>query len=817
MPRKKILKTQAEKLAEGFFPVDETTLKHTIEKPYKKIDMKPLETIEKSYKKIGVRSLETIEKLNKKLDRKSLETIEKKGKKKPVKKRVNLKKKSIKKEFKIPKITLKPEGYELIITEKPQAALKIASALGKISKKIVKGVPYYKVNRPGKSEGIIVACAVGHLFSLSQDKPGARIPEFNISWKPNSFVKKKDFSKKYYDVLAKLAKQAGSLTVATDYDVEGEVIGLNVVRYLAGQSDSARMKFSTLTEKEINKAYEEKSKTLDWGQAIAGETRHFLDWYYGINLSRSLMDAIKTTGRFRIMSIGRVQGPSLKLIVKKEKQILSFKPEEYWQVLMKLGRHKISLLHNKDIFKKEELEKFNDLEGKVAVVQTKKTLKNLPPNPPFNLTMLQVEAYRLHGMKPSKTLQLAQALYLNGLISYPRTSSQKLPIEINYKEILKKISKVYKVENLISRDKPLEGGKSDPAHPSIHPTGEVPRAISEDEKKIYNLISKRFLALFMEDAIVENKNIKAVYNDLVFNARGSEIKKESWLGIYPSTTKENKIPDIDGEIEIEKVKFEEKETQSPKRFSPASIISELEKRNLGTKATRSSILETLYKRDYIKDTSIKATPLGISMIDTLEKYSPIITDLELTREFERDMETLRESKKDFEVLEKSILEKAQSSIKKISEQFKEKEKDIGKELLQANLQFREQQREENKLNICPKCKKNSLEIKYSPKTKRYFIACDGFPDCKNTFSLPPKGLMKPAGQKNNCEKCGFPKIMAINRGRRPWIFCFNPECEINRQRIEIGMIKFGYDPKKILKTSKLLEQVKTQTNLGKWF
>jgi len=173
------------------------------------------------------------------------------------------------------------------------------------------------------------------------------------------------------------------------------------------------------------------------------------------------------------------------------------------------------------------------------------------------------------------------------------------------------------------------------------------------------------------------------------------------------------------------------------------------------------------------------------MIDTLEKYSPIIVDSELTRKFERDMETLRESKKDFEILEKSILERAQVSIKKISEQFKEHEENIGKELLQANLQFREQQREENKLNVCPKCETGFLEVKYSPKTKRYFVACDGFPDCKNTFSLPPKGLMKKAtGKSSVCEKCGFPKIMAINRGRRPWIFCFNPECETNKERIE---------------------------------
>ena len=170
------------------------------------------------------------------------------------------------------------------------------------------------------------------------------------------------------------------------------------------------------------------------------------------------------------------------------------------------------------------------------------------------------------------------------------------------------------------------------------------------------------------------------------------------------------------------------------------------------------------------------------MIDTLEKYSPIITSSELTRAFEREMDSLRGAEKDFEILEKSILKKAQSSITKIAQQFKDQEENIGKELLRANNLFRENQREENKLNICPKCKKGSLEIKYSRKTKRYFIACDGYPDCKNTFSLPPRGIMKKA--KGNCEKCGFPRIMAITRGRRPWIFCFNSECETNKERIE---------------------------------
>ena len=200
--------------------------------------------------------------------------------------------------------------------------MKIADALGRSEKRNLHGVPYYEVLRNGKK--IVVACAVGHLFTLSQNQKGSGYPIFDISWMPNYTVRKADFTKKYYDTLLSLAKNAGTITVATDYDIEGEVIGLNVVRFICSQKDASRMKFSTLTSNELNQAYEKKSPSVNWGQAIAGETRHYLDWFYGINLSRALMNSIREAGRFKIMSIGRVQGPTLNLIVQKEKETISY-------------------------------------------------------------------------------------------------------------------------------------------------------------------------------------------------------------------------------------------------------------------------------------------------------------------------------------------------------------------------------------------------------------------------------------------------------------------------------------------------------------
>jgi len=756
--RKKKQKPAEQVTAEEYFPVNEGDVKYAIEKAYK-----PLET-----EFIQTPMMKPQKERKKKISRK----IVKKSK-------FSKSSKSLK-EYKTPKISLKKDGYELIITEKPQAAMKIAAALGRSEKKNVYGIPYYEVIR--NKAKIIVACAVGHLFSLNQNKGNSGYPVFDISWMPNYMIRKADFTKRYYDLLLSLAKNAGTLTVATDYDVEGEVIGLNVVRFICNQKDANRMKFSTLTSNELNQAYERKSPSIDWGQAIAGETRHYLDWFYGINLSRALMNSIREAGRFKIMSIGRVQGPALNFIVEREKKILEFKPQKYWQVFIKVkNSHEIELKYNKDIFNKKELEQFENLFGKIAIASTVKKEELLPPNPPFDLTSLQMEAYRLHGLVPSRTLQVAQSLYLAGLISYPRTSSQKLPDSINYREILSRIMKQYKAENLVKRIKPVEGKKSDPAHPSIYPTGEFQHLTGEEEK-IYNLIARRFLSLFCEDAVIDNKTITAKYENLIFFTKGSEVRKKAWLEIYPYKIKETELPDLSGEVTITNVRKEEKETQPPKRYSPASIVFELEKRNLGTKATRASIIETLYDRGYIKERSIEATPLGISLISTLEKYSPVIIDENLTRKFEKEMDAILQSKKNFEEKEKKVIEEAKETIVAISKDFEKNKEEIGKELVSAEMEIQKQNKEENKLIQCPVCKKGTLAITYSRKNRKYFVACNAYPECRNTYSLPPNSLIKKSDK--TCKECGFPMLISIRKGKRPWEFCFNKDCPTNKKRLE---------------------------------
>ncbi len=224
----------------------------------------------------------------------------------------------------------------LIICEKPSSAKKIAEALadsGLTKEVYMRKVPFYKLKHKG--EDITVVCAVGHLYTVAEkDKKGWTYPVFGVEWKASFDVNKGSaFTKPYLQLIKREAKGKDTIVVACDYDVEGEVIGFNVVKYAGGKDDAKRMKFSTTTKADLRKAYENLLDHLDHGQAEAGVTRHELDWLFGINLSRALTLSVKhATGVFKILSSGRVQGPALKTLAEREKEIQAFVPVPYWEL-----------------------------------------------------------------------------------------------------------------------------------------------------------------------------------------------------------------------------------------------------------------------------------------------------------------------------------------------------------------------------------------------------------------------------------------------------------------------------------------------------
>lgn len=585
---------------------------------------------------------------------------------------------------------------ELIITEKPSSAQKVATALADTQpvKKKSKQSSYFEITHKGTK--IFVTSAVGHLYTLQENEKSWNYPSFDIHWVA-SFETNKDltYTKDYVQTIAMLAKKADTFTIACDYDVEGEVIGYNVLRFACKQKDAHRMKFSTLTKGDLIESYETKLPHIDWGQAYAGETRHKLDWFYGINVSRALTASVKAAGSFHIMSAGRVQGPALKMLVDREKEIQAFVPVPYWEVSLD-GKYNTSMVeahHTKGkIFEKPVVEQIikNTKDQKTAsITDVKRTQRKQAPPTPFNLTDLQSEAYALFKITPKHTLQIAQALYVQGITSYPRTSSQQLDPKLGFKKILTDLSKQAIYKPLTSKLlkfpqlKPNNGKKTDPAHPSIYPTGQVPKGLEGRDQKIYDLIVKRFMAAFASPALRETMTVSIDVNKEPFALKGTRTLEENWHEFYKPYLKVDDVilPDMkQGEtIDIDKITKHDKETQPPKRFNQSSIIKELEKRNLGTKATRADILERLFQRGYIEGVKITVTQLGIETIDVLEKHATDIVNEQLTAEFEEGMEQIRQGK----TTPDKILSKAQSHLIKLLKEFKGKEKEIGEDLIKS--------------------------------------------------------------------------------------------------------------------------------------
>ncbi len=566
---------------------------------------------------------------------------------------------------------------KVIIAEKPKAASKIAYALKA------------KPKRKGKvtifeGEKLIIVPSVGHIFTLAEKNQSFDYPVFDIEWKPVFEVNKTSyFAKPYFAVIKNILKEAEELIVATDFDTEGTLIGYNIFRFLSefSENEVKRMKFSTLTSKELQQAYENLID-FDKGNAYAGELRHKLDWIYGINLSRALMKSLATQNIRRVMSIGRVQGPTLALVAKKEKEIEEFVPKPYFELWIKIKNTNFEYEKN-PIEEEEEALKLKDKVGKEAkVIEYSKEIKKVPPFPPFDLTSLQVEAAKYLRFSPSKTLKIAQSLYESGYISYPRTSSQKLPPSIGYKRIIEKLAKYYKeAEKLLEKPylKPIEGKKDDPAHPAIYPTGNMGK-MEEEEKKLFELIVRRFISVFYDFMEKEEIRAKVESNDLLFKAKGQKIKSKGWLEVYNYYKFEEKEIDEfkEGELEkISKVELKKKKTKPPKRYTSSSLITELERKSLGTKATRSHIIDTLFRRQYFEGGSIKLTEFGGAVYRTLKKYVPKILDEKLTREIEEDMEKVSNLKLNANV----VFEKGKKTLEEILKEFKENEEKIGEELL----------------------------------------------------------------------------------------------------------------------------------------
>jgi DNA topoisomerase-1 len=667
----------------------------------------------------------------------------------------------------------------LIIAEKPSVALRIAIALGNGQHKSVRNgrITYYTM--PYGDDEIYVAAAVGHLFTIRQKGKERAYPITEIEWAPSYLTNKRaEYTKEYLFTLKKLAQECGMFINACDYDIEGTVIGTNIIKELSGLqaeaigSVSKRMKFSTTTPKDLLDSFGSLLPP-DINNFYAGEARHMLDWLWGINLSRALTSALSISGQYKQLSIGRVQGPALGLLAKREKEIASFKPEPYWNVLAYSGEFEF-VNSRGNIFAKPEAESAfaaaNSGRDNAVVSEATSAEQLRRPYPPFDLTSLQLEASRVFGFDPSATLAMAQSLYERSFISYPRTSSQKLPRTLGLPRIIADLGKNPAYSSISAeiaakgRFSPAEGQKEDEAHPAIFPTGVMPKGITGPEEKLYDLIARRFLSCFGEYAKVNNFSLEISIGGEKFEGKGSKVVYPGWLDYYKyAKIKERDLPSLEKgqHVDITDIKMPELQTAPPKRFTKAGLISELEKHNLGTKATRAAIIDTLFKRNYIEGSSIRVTEFGMTVYDALEKNCSMIVDEDTTTKLEKDMDLISKGK----MSESEVLKNGKEMLLAAIETFNSNKEKISEEM-------KESFKSANVLGKCPK-DGGDLVIKRSFRGKQ-FVACSNYPKCTNTYPLPQNAKILPTG--NVCEFCHTPIVKIIRRGKPPFEIDLDPNC-----------------------------------------
>jgi DNA topoisomerase I len=663
---------------------------------------------------------------------------------------------------------------KLVICEKNISARRIAYILssGKAKSMRLGKVPVYVFSKDDEDWKIIGLR--GHIINL--DFPSA-FNQWNTT-PPSDLINiepvKKVSEKSIAAALKTLVDKKPFLIVATDFDREGELIGVEVVdllkKYSNEISDIKRARFSAITGYEINDAFK-KLAEVDYNLSSAGEARQIVDLIWGAVLTRFISLTSRRLGR-DFLSIGRVQSPTLALLVEREREISNFKPKIYWKIIATCKKNKsFDATHAEgqfwdekkvtDIFERIKLAK------EALVTKVEKKINEEYPPPPFNTTMF-LESVSYLRISAARAMSIAEELYMSGLISYPRTDNTVYPPSLNIKGILEKLkssSFSKDVEEVITngRDRPTRGKKQTTDHPPIHPVG-VPsgKGLSGDAKKIYELVVRRFLATLSKDAISESVNATFDINKEEFKAEGYRLIEANWRDVYGYFREKRKdLPElIQGEkIDITKINLKKDETKPPARYTQGSLIGKMEKLGLGTKSTRHEIIQKLFYRKYITLSPLKPNPIGIAVVDALGDCE--VVKPRMTATLEKDMDDISEGRK-------TLQETVDESRKMLKDVMRTLEKD--KEKIKNNIN--DAQRVQNTVGNCPKCGKDMV-IRTSRRGKR-FVGCTNYPNCKNTYSLPQSGGI--ISTDKLCASCNTPVVKVKAKEKRAWDLCLNSEC-----------------------------------------
>ncbi len=652
---------------------------------------------------------------------------------------------------------------KLIICEKQMAAKRIADMLsnGKYAVDKKYNQQYYSF-----PEHYVVGLS-GHVLKVD-------FPERYSSWSKvpleelvNAKLIYNHDKESIIKLIKFLAKKSDEMIIATDYDTEGESIGLEAVTVINNSLKVKRMHFSALIKDEITHSYDNLNE-LNYNLAYSADARREIDLIWGAVLTRFLSVSTRRLGK-SYLSAGRVQSPTLSLIVEKEKERINFKPEPYWEFKLSLQKaendfiayYKTKKLFDKKI--KKELESINP--KKALITKVTKKLVNTKPPIPLNTTTYLREAASL-GYSGINAMRIAESLYLKGLTSYPRTDNQVYPKKLDVKKILKSFEKTkygpllkYLKKDLI----PTKGPKETKDHPPIHPTGLKPEGLEPDELRIYDLIVKRFISTFSEDSVEELTKVNINCEGFEFKATGNRMIDYGWKGVYDfSLRKDNLLPElIEGdELIVKSIDCINKQTQPPNRYGHGTIIKAMSELGIGTKSTRPSIIQKLISRYYVfYSKSLEPTPIAMAVMNALDDYANIITEPSMTRELEKDMELIANG----ELTKEEVVNKSRELLLNALRLLTKNKANIVKSI-------REGIKSSRIVGKCPKCGKDMVIIN----ARNRFVGCTGYPDCHNSYPLPQRGMIQVTN--TICKDCGLKKILLIRQGKRPFVFCSNIDC-----------------------------------------
>lgn len=601
-----------------------------------------------------------------------------------------------------------------------------------------------------------------------------------LVWAP---VEKLPAEREIIRALKNLAKKADKIIIGTDFDREGELIGsdaLSQIREVAPDVPVSRARYSAFTKHEIDHAFSNLVE-LDQDLADAGDSRRYIDLIWGAVLTRYLTVA-KRGGFGNTRSAGRVQTPTLALVVARERERQAFVPTPYWTIAGKATKDDdtFKISHSKGRFLEEELAQAAykassaNKSGRVVSV-TKKQRRQAPPAP-FNTTSLQAAA-AAEGISPARTMRLAESLYMDGLISYPRVDNTVYPSSLNLGGVVSMLKGVPQYADVCNHilSAPIHAtrGKQETTdHPPIYPTGVAnPDRLQPAAWKLYNLIARRFLATLMGPATIEGTKVKIDVGGELFVASGDVLAERGFRAIYPFGLKrDEQLPALaEGDVVgIEDLKLEAKQTEPPARYSQGKLIQEMERLGLGTKSTRAATIERLYEVKYLKNDPVEPSQLGMAIIDALHEYAPRITTPEMTSELEADMTNVAEgSDSQFAVVQHS-----RALLASMMDGLVEHSEDLGNAISDAVTA-------DAKVGVCPKCGRD-LVVKSSAKTRGSFVGCMGWPDCDVTYPLPSNVKIEPIeGEGGVCPECGAPRIKCRPFRGKAFEQCINPQCPTN--------------------------------------